>query len=425
MTKRVLTCGVLLFLVFLVIPRLDARVETTSFLVLIGIAVLLYTLALYFISQNRIGSSRLLLVCLLISVVWRVGFVVEAPLVSDDVYRYVWDGRVQRFGHNPYLSSPDEPALAHLHTDVTQRIDPTSAKLPAIYPPVAELFLRVITMVHESVTAIIIAIVFFDLLIIIILWRWLLLMGKNPWWLLAYAWHPLVTLEGAGGGHLDLLGTLLVVSTAYALLVGRTMVASLSLAMAFGVKFLPIVLVPLLWGRVRIRDLFVAVAAIVAFYTPFTSWPFSISFGSLGTYIEQWRFNGPFFLWLEPLLSTVGALVFAILIGLGVAIFARSRLPVDAPEAWAWPMATTLFLMPVVYPWYLVWLTPFLVSRATLPLIVWTHMSLLTYIVWTSQLQGSGWVLPGWVEPLEYGLVAIVGLAIWFMRHLSGATLDR
>jgi len=425
MAKRVLTCGALLFLVFLIVARLDARVETALFLVLMGVAVLVYTIALYFISQNLVGSSRLLLVCLLISVAWRVGFVIEAPLVSDDVYRYVWDGRVQRFGHNPYLSSPDDPDLAHLHTDVTRRIDPTSAKLPTIYPPVSELFLRVITTVHESVTAIILAIVFFDLLIIVILWRWLLLMGKNPWWLLAYAWHPLVTLEGAGGGHLDLLGTLLVVSVAYALLAGRTMVAALSLAAAFGVKFLPIVLVPLLWGRVRIRDLFIAVVAIVAFYAPFTSWSFVVPFGSLGAYIEQWRFNGPFFLWFEPFLGTVGVLVFAILIGLGVAIFARLRLPIDAPEAWAWPMATTLFLMPVVYPWYLVWLTPFLVSRGTWPLMVWTHMSLLTYVVWISQLQGSGWVLPAWVEPLEYGLVAIVGLAIWFMKPLSDTKLER
>ena len=99
--------------------------------------------------------------------------------------------------------------------------------------------------------------------------------------------------------------------------------------------------------------------------------------------------------------------------GLAIAVVVRLRLPDDAPEAWAWPMATALLLMPAIYPWYLLWLTPFLASRHTWPLVVWTLVSLLTYVVWTSQLSGVGWVLPAWVEPVEYGLVA--GVTVWVL----------
>ena len=76
-------------------------------------------------------------------------------------------------------------------------------------------------------------------------------------------------------------------------------------------------------------------------------------------------------------------------------------------------MATTLFLLPAVYPWYLIWLTPFLTSRAAWPLAVWTLASLGTYAVWASESSGRGWILPVWVQPVEFGLVAAAGLAVW------------
>lgn len=79
-------------------------------------------------------------------------------------------------------------------------------------------------------------------------------------------------------------------------------------------------------------------------------------------------------------------------------------------------MAASLLVMPVVYPWYLLWVTPFLTTRATWPLVAWTLGSLVTYLVWGSELAGTGWVLPEWVVPLEYGLVAVVGILVWRRR---------
>ena len=122
-----------------------------------------------------------------------------APIVSDDVYRYLWDGRVQQHGLNPYESVPDDPGLESLHTDLTRRIHPTNAALPAIYPPLAQRLFYGVTSIHESVEALAIAMVLADVLIIVLLWRWLVAAGRNRWWVLAYAWHPLVVLEGAGG----------------------------------------------------------------------------------------------------------------------------------------------------------------------------------------------------------------------------------
>ena len=167
----VLGCGGVLMASLLAASRIDTRGESAMFVALMAIGSLAYVCALIGVSRG-IESRRLLLACLLLAVAWRVAIVPAAPLVSDDVYRYVWDGRVQRFGFNPYRSAPDEPALEHLHVEATRRIDPTSAALPAIYPPAAELFFRGVTAVHESVTAIVIAVVVCDVLTMLVLWRW-------------------------------------------------------------------------------------------------------------------------------------------------------------------------------------------------------------------------------------------------------------
>ena len=155
-----------------------------------------------------------------------------------------------------------------------------------------------------------------------------------------------------------------------------------------------------------------AAAVVVLLYLPFSD-GLRPPLGSLLVYAEQWRFNGPFFAWVERWMGTAGALVIAVGSGLVAAVVARVWLPREAPEAWAWPMATTLFLLPAVYPWYLIWLTPFLTSRAAWPLAVWTLASLGTYAVWASESSGRGWILPVWVQPVEFGLVAAAGLAVW------------
>ena len=412
MGRWLLGCGGALLVSLTAVSQIDARSETVLFLALMGGASVAYVGALWCIPRVT-ASQRLLVVCLLLGAVWRIALMSGAPLVSDDVYRYVWDGRVQRFGYNPYVSAPDDSALVHLHTDLTRQIDPTSAALPTIYPPVAELFFRVVTTAHESVTAMVMAVVLCDLLTVWVLWRWLLGSGRSPWWVLAYAWHPLVGLEGAGGGHVDVMGTLLVVTAAFTLSQRRGLMAALALAGAFAVKFLPIVLIPLFWRRVRLRDALVGGSLVGLAYLSFSGFRLMPALGSLGVYTETWRFNGPIFSLLEPWLGAVGVLVVAAGLGCAVAGVARMKLDVDDPAAWACPMGASLLLMPVVYPWYLIWVTPFLVTRATWPLVAWTLGSMATYLVWRSELAGMGWILPQWVVPLEYGLVAAVGLWAW------------
>ena len=85
-------------------------------------------------------------------------------------------------------------------------------------------------------------------------------------------------------------------------------------------------------------------------------------------------------------------------------------------DAFAWPMAASLLCAPVVYPWYLLWMLPFLRSASTVPIIIWTVSIIPTYYVWHLRTLGHPWLVPGWIVLLEYGAVAVAGAIIGLRR---------
>ena len=115
---------------------------------------------------------------------------------------------------------------------------------------------------------------------------------------LAYAWNPLLAVEVAGSGHIDIVGALLVLVSAAALGRRWRATAAVALGLAVAVKFLPVVLVPLYWKRVRIRDAALAAIVVGLLYVPFLDHGRPPT-GSLGTYVHSFRFNGPVFAILD------------------------------------------------------------------------------------------------------------------------------
>jgi hypothetical protein len=253
---------------------------------------------------------------------------------------------------------------------------------------------------------------------------------------LAFAWNPLLAIEVAGSGHIDIVGALLLVVSAAALVRRWRLAATVALGLAIAVKFLPVVLLPLYWKRVRIRDAALAAVVVTLLYVPFLDHSFlnhgRIPIGSLGTYVQGFRFNGPVFAILHYVAPPQLLAGLAVLVGLVTATFLRrGSLKRAAPDAdpnafasdqspwnqFAWPMAASLLFAPVVFPWYLLWLLPFLTSASTLLIIVWTVSIIPTYIMWhLSKITGSWGTLPVWVMLLEYGCIAIAGTILAWHR---------
>ena len=155
---------------------------------------------------------RIVVIGLVFAAVWHVALLPAPP--NDDIYRYVWDGRLQRFGYNPYIVIPSDPAAHALHTPYTRKLN--NPYLPSPYPAGAQLFIRIVTAIHESAFSLKVAFVLCDFAIALLL-NILRLRRSGPHLVLAYAWSPLLAIEVAANGHIDIVGALFLVVSAAAL----------------------------------------------------------------------------------------------------------------------------------------------------------------------------------------------------------------
>ena len=354
---------------------------------------------------SQVPLDRLLLIALLLAAAFRTPLLVRAVDARSDMIRYIYDGRVQRLGYNPYLIVPSDPAVAATHTDATREMP--SINSPTPYPAAAQLFFRLMVTIDESARTMKLGLVACDLLTIAVLIAWLRSANRSPWLALMYAWNPLVVLEVAHSGHIDALATLWIAVSAWMLSTGRGMRAAIALVLAVATKLLPIVLLPLFWRRIRIRDAAAGAIVLALLYAPFAS-AGTVPLGAVPNVVAHIRFNGPAFNGLALILTPDVAAAFALMAGLTIAAWMRARTAPDDPAAWGWPMAVSLAFAPVVYPWYLLSFTPFLFARSCGALVAWTVAVLPVYAVWELARHGHRWFVPAPLVFVEYGVVVLV-----------------
>src|SRR4030095_6883892 len=116
-------------------------------------------------SAERLRLPRLLIVALLLAVAFRVPLAFSPVGPDNDMVRYVYDGRLQRLGYNPFTVIPSDPAVAGTHTSLTRRIPSRNAATP--YPAAAQLFFRLVVTISEAPRAMKVAMLACDLLTIL------------------------------------------------------------------------------------------------------------------------------------------------------------------------------------------------------------------------------------------------------------------
>lgn len=364
-------------------------------------------------------SRRGLLLAIGVALSWRIALIAAPPLLSDDVYRYVWEGRIQAQGGNPYrwLDRPEAERWIPLRDAVWQRVN--HKDYTAIYPPLWQLAARAVVSGHDSVVAMKGFLVACEVLTWLLLARLLASRGQPPERLLVAAWSPLALVEIAGSSHNEPLGILLFTAALLALAGGRTTSSAIAATLAFLAKLVP-GLLALPWTR-RFRPWHAAWgAALLAVST----WPYAgAGRGLLRTllgYGEHWRFNETLFAGLDATLPppVPAALAVALLLTLGAWLAVGRVEPAAASLAMtsAW-----LLLMPSVLPWYALWLLPLLVIENAAAALAFTGTVSLAYLVYPGWLAGGPWQV-GWpVRAVEYGVPLAIQAWAWARKGSVGA----
>ena len=362
------------------------------FLKLVVVQSILY-LAVAWLSLRSNDSRSLLVLGLLFAALFRLSIIFSPPYLSDDVYRYIWDGRVQAAGINPYRYIPAEEPLAQLRDEKIYPNINRRDSAHTIYPPVAEAIFLLVTRFSESVTWMKAAMVGFEAVAIWAIIQLLISFGFARQRVLLYAWHPLAIWEFAGSGHVDALAITFI---ALALLARRKQAETLTgvlIACATCVKFFPVVLFPALYLRRSWKMPLGFIATVVLAYVPYLSVGPMRVLGSLPFYAnERGIFTGDqFFLlafarqFLNAHLPTSAYLVFVIVVlgafSLWLMQFQRGD---DLQYLRNGLVIASLFMVLQAphFSWYFVWLIPFLCFIPSIPVFYLTLASFLLYLTW-------------------------------------------
>ncbi len=232
---------------------------------LLGAATIVYLAAAAYVLRVALPAHATWVVAG-VALAVRLALVPSPPFMSTDLYRYVWDGRVQAAGMNPYVYVANDPALARLRDTA---VYPNMNRLDyahTIYPPAAQLVFWAAGSVHSSVTSTKLALLLLEALGMAALWRVLVLAGLPSARLLIYAWNPLAIWGFGADGHVDAAAVGLLGLALLARATGRQALTGGLLAGAILVKFLPVVVAPALWRRWGWRLPAVCLGVMVALY---------------------------------------------------------------------------------------------------------------------------------------------------------------
>jgi hypothetical protein len=363
------------------------------------------------------GPSSLAIV-LAVGLLARALLVPSAPTLSEDLYRYLWDGRLVAHGVNPYPHAPSDPALQRFHGELIHHLN--HSNVPTIYPPAAQLLFGAVALVSETPAAWKFLLLILEAALVLAVLRLLRGRGLPSDRLLLYYWNPLVLVESFGSGHVDLVAAVFLILTVTLYEEKRHARAGIAFALAVLTKYVPGLLLP--WF-VRSRAwVLLATAAVTAamLLAPFLAAGPALTTG-LGIYARHWEFNGA----LYPLLrggidSEIG--VRLLLVGAGAALALviawRSRSASGAALA---TMVSFLLLSPTVFPWYVVPAVALLPLHPDRGMLVFSGLVALSYLPLPAYRETGVWALPGWIVWVEYGGLT----AVWASALVTGALRRR
>ncbi len=342
--------------------------ETIGFLLAAGV---LYVIAAYIVRRRPLGWPALIVILMAALGFRFVAFSAE-PTLSNDVYRYQWEGRVQRAGINPFTVHPD--ALKHRGLEDPSKPLTTGRTTPTLYPPLSEWsfsWAKTIPGYKALYTGLDVA----SMALLLLLLR---LQELPLARVVTYAWNPGVVVAFAMCGHHDSLAILALLAAIYFIIKQQGAVSIYFLALAFLSKFFSALLLPIFLKKSRWSLGLLFAGVVIAAFVPYASAGRKLLDG-LMQYTGAWENNDSLFrlLLLAGNSRAQAGLVAGLILAASLAFALKRRL--DPLRATLVLLTALLFLSPNAFPWYFTWIIPFLCFETQPALLLMSVTCVLGY----------------------------------------------
>lgn len=407
-------------------PKYLNKTDIHTFLFLFLFLSIIYFIGVYLILKHlsQVGRSKsLVIIIIFFAIFFRAFLVPTDPVVlSKDMYRYIWDGRVQENGINPYLYAPSSEELKPLKDD---KIYPNINRkdYPTIYPAGAQLLFRAFHIITgDSIFGFKSLMVFSDVMTVLMLIALLRAYGFEETRVFIYAWNPLVIFEIGYSGHLEGLTVFLMVMAFYLNAVKKKMPAVIALAFSSATKLYPALLLPSFLNRSeRIKGVITFVVSFLLLYLPFLTAGNKIA-GFLPIYFKnphesfnlglKYLIMGLFQGLDYFLLSKIFMLILAVA---GFYFLFREKQKEQVIRCAYMLIGLLIVLMPAsLHAWYVIILIPFLTFFPSIAWLLFTCTVALSYIKYVTPMG----IMPVWVLLMEYlPLFALLAIGYIFKRY--------
>lgn len=419
--NQLLLLGVVLELVLIGVLTLgNLREAIPLFLLLYFFAFLVYLAATRFIRSDTGTVQNYVPLILGFAILFRMTLFFSEPSLSDDIYRYVWDGTVFNQDINPYLYPPSAPELGGLRDSLYPQINHKDIGTP--YGPVTIMVFALTQAIANNVFIMKIPFILFDCLAMLLLLSMLRTSGLPRNNVLLYAWNPLVLVEISGSGHNDPLAVLFLLGALFYFQRNKPWQGALGISMALLSKYFAILFLPAIWKHIKKGAWIILPLSLMLFFIPFYN-GLENHVLSLTTVGSQWRFNDSIFSVIYFLTGSLelskGIVVTAFL----ALVFIVHRRSMPVLKSAMTLIGGALLLTTTLQPWYLLWVVPFLCFYPNRAWILLTGLIMLSYHVLIRYMADGIWIENMWIKTAIYvpfyALLIADGWRIWQSRRMQ------
>lgn len=423
----------LLYLVLLAFGQIFLKRE--AFVAILFWQVLLHILLFIFYKfRSQISIQHIVI----FAIVARVIAAFLLPTLSDDVYRFIWDGQLIVTGNNPMLSTPNDylaslsTTTPHLDYWVLLHSKINHPQFYTCYPPLMQgIFWIGAFLGSKSIVASIVIIKLIiaagDMLAVYFLYRLLVYFKLDEKLLVLYALHPLVIIEGAGNAHFEVVQVALLLGSIFYLFHKKMLWAALFWAFAIITKLVPLMLLPLcvryLGFKKSIQFIIIVLLIVIVTFLPFVSEASINGFSkSLNLYFQNFEFNASIYYvareigwWFKGYnyISFIGPFLMLLFLSIYAFIYFKNKQLTDVHFLKMIIVVFTLYYLfaTTVHPWYIINLFPLAILTNKKYVWVWVSAAFLSYNAYgNTPFHENVWLIV-----LEYA--SVLAAYIYFDKH--------